>query len=60
MPATTRRFDWPLSDFSRTSDGSSRIRLVEGFVYEGQRVPLMDPKGICKPRVLRQIPVSIT
>ncbi len=25
--------------------------LAEGFVYEGQRVPLMGPQGIFKPRV---------
>lgn len=34
--------------------------LVEGFTYEGQRVPLMGPQGIFKPRVLREIPLSIT
>lgn len=34
--------------------------LVEGFVHEGQRVPLMGPQGIFKPRVLRDIPLSIT
>jgi len=34
--------------------------LVEGFVHDGQRVPLMGPQGIFKPRVLRDIPLSIT
>jgi len=34
--------------------------LVQGFVYEGQRVPLLGPQGIFKPRVLRDIPLSIT
>jgi hypothetical protein len=38
----------------------SRKVLVEGFVYDGQRVPLMGPQGIFKPRVLRDIPLSIT
>lgn len=38
----------------------SRRRLVEGFVHEGQRVPLMGPQGIFKPRVLREVPLSIT
>jgi putative restriction endonuclease len=37
-----------------------RKLLSEGFVYEGQRVPLMGPQGIFKPRVLREIPLSIT
>lgn len=34
--------------------------LVEGFVHDGQRVPLTGPQGIFKPRVLRDIPLSIT
>jgi putative restriction endonuclease len=34
--------------------------LLEGFTYEGQRVPLMGPQGIFKPRVLRDIPISVT
>jgi putative restriction endonuclease len=37
-----------------------RTMLVDGFVYEGQRVPLMGPQGIFKPRVLRDVPLSIT
>jgi hypothetical protein len=34
--------------------------LVEGFVYEGQRVPTHGPQGIFKSRVLREIPRSVT
>jgi putative restriction endonuclease len=34
--------------------------LLKGFVHEGHRVPLMGPQGIFKPRVLRDIPLSIT
>ncbi|HEX7085750.1 MAG TPA: HNH endonuclease [Vicinamibacterales bacterium] len=34
--------------------------LLAGFVYEGQRIPLMGPKGIFKPRVLPEMPLSIT
>ena len=37
-----------------------RRLLQQGFVYEGQRVPLMGPQGIFKPRVLRKVPISIT
>jgi putative restriction endonuclease len=37
-----------------------RKLLVDGFVHAGQRVPLMGPQGIFKPRVLRDIPLSIT
>lgn len=33
--------------------------LVQGFVFEGVRVPLVSPQGIFKPRVLPWIPLSI-
>jgi putative restriction endonuclease len=42
-------------------DGALPRKILErGFIYEGQRVPLVGPQGIFKPRVLRQIPLSIT
>ena len=42
-------------------DGAlARDLLTRGFNYEGQRVPLMGPQGIFKPRILREIPLSIT
>lgn len=34
--------------------------LATGFVFEGQRVPLIGPQGIFKPRILPQIPLTIT
>ena len=34
--------------------------LAEGFVFEGQRVPLIGPQGIFKPAVLPEMPLSIT
>ena len=38
----------------------SRDRLIEGFTFEGQRVPLVSPQqGIFKPRILPTIPLSI-
>lgn len=37
-----------------------RALLVAGFTFDGQRVPLMGPQGIFKPRVIREIPLSIT
>jgi hypothetical protein len=34
-------------------DGALRRTLLErGFTYEGQRVPLLGPQGIFKPRIL--------
>jgi len=42
-------------------EGTLRRDVLErGFVYEGQRVPLVGPQGIFKPRVLETIPLSIT
>ncbi len=42
-------------------DGALRRTLLErGFTYQGQRVPLVGPQGIFKPRVLSSIPLSIT
>jgi putative restriction endonuclease len=38
----------------------SRTVLERGFTYEGNRVPLLGPQGIFKPRVLHSIPLSIT
>lgn len=38
----------------------TRKILEQGFTYEGQRVPLVGPQGIFKPRLLRAIPLSIT
>jgi putative restriction endonuclease len=34
--------------------------LERGFVLDGERVPLLGPQGIFKPRVLEAIPLSIT
>jgi putative restriction endonuclease len=41
-------------------DSLPRERLVEGFRFEGRRVPLQGPQGIFKPAVLPAIPLSIT
>ncbi|MFN7973016.1 MAG: HNH endonuclease [Acidobacteriota bacterium] len=34
--------------------------LAEGFVLDGQRVPLVAPQGIFKPAILPEIPLTIT
>jgi hypothetical protein len=42
-------------------EGAIRRSVLErGFVLEGERVPLLGPQGIFKPRVLDAIPLSIT
>jgi putative restriction endonuclease len=37
-----------------------RQPLVEGFQFDGRRVPLLGPQGIFKPQVLPEMPLSIT
>jgi putative restriction endonuclease len=37
-----------------------RSVLEAGFTFEGQRVPLVGPQGIFKPRVIKQVPLTIT
>lgn len=42
-------------------EGALRRAVLErGFVLDGERVPLLGPQGIFKPRVLEAIPLSIT
>ncbi len=41
-------------------DTLPRSLLAEGFLVEGQRVPLLGPQGIFKPAVLPELPLSIT
>jgi putative restriction endonuclease len=36
------------------------VLLRGGFPFEGQRVPLMGPSGIWKPKLLADLPLSIT
>lgn len=37
-----------------------RPLLLQGFEFEGRRVPLLGPAGIFKPAVLNRVPLSIT
>jgi hypothetical protein len=38
----------------------ARADLQQGFIFEGQRVPLVGPHGIFKPAIVRDAPLSIT
>jgi putative restriction endonuclease len=51
-----------LANQSALHDDVIPRRVLEvGFVFEGQRVPLLGPQGIFKPRVIQSaIPLSIT
>lgn len=52
-------FDWLAEQVELHSDVLPRSLLAQGFTYEGNRVPLLGPQGIFKPRILN-IPLSIT
>ncbi len=41
-------------------DVLDRKMLERGFLFEGERVPLLGPQGIFKPRLIRDVPLSIT
>jgi putative restriction endonuclease len=52
-------FDWLEHQIDVHGDVLPRDVLAQGFEWEGQRVPLLGPQGIFKPRIL-DIPISIT
>jgi putative restriction endonuclease len=52
-------FDWLTKQTFFHGDVLPRELLAQGFVFEGQRVPLIGPQGIFKPRIL-ELPLSIT
>ena len=45
-------FDWLADEVARHGDVLPRTLLAKGLQFEGQRVPLLGPQGIFKPRVL--------
>jgi putative restriction endonuclease len=53
-------FEWLSDQVARLGDVLPRSILTEGFTLDGMRVPLMGPQGIFKPKVLQEIPLSIT
>jgi len=53
-------FKWLEEQVRIHGDVLPRSILSEGFQVENQRVPLIGPQGIFKPKVLTQIPLSIT
>jgi putative restriction endonuclease len=53
-------FEWLTRQTEVYGDVLPRSLLAEGFLFEGERVPLLGPQGIFKPRVLRDAPLSIT
>jgi len=53
-------FEWLSAQVAGQGDVLQRSLLSQGFVLDGDRIPLMGPQGIFKPRVLRDAPLSIT
>lgn len=54
------RFLEELSRIAGEDGALPRTVLQAGFAFEGERVPLLGPQGIFKPRVLTRVPLSIT
>lgn len=52
-------FDWLTEKVNLHGDVLPRSLLAQGFTYEGNRVPLVGPQGIFKPRIIN-VPLSIT
>ncbi len=53
-------FDWLSKKSAEYEDVIPRPVLSRGFEFRGQRVPLVGPQGIFKPKILDKIPLSIT
>lgn len=53
-------FAWLDEKVNLLGDVLPRILLQQGFDLEGHRVPLMSQQGIFKPKVLPEIPLTIT
>lgn len=53
-------FAWLEKQIQIFGDVLSRELLAKGFDFEGTRVPLLGPQGIFKPKVLPELPLSIT
>jgi putative restriction endonuclease len=52
-------FEWLTSQVEEHGDVLPRQVLAQGLTLDGQRIPLLGPQGIFKPRVL-DLPLSLT
>jgi|KBSMisStandDraft_5_1062788.scaffolds.fasta_scaffold60871_4 putative restriction endonuclease len=53
-------FDWLQGQVTRHGDVLPWKLLSDGFQFDGVRVPLLGPQGIFKPRVLSEVPLTVT
>lgn len=58
-PIRRAAFDWLEVQSELHGGVLPRTLLAEGFVYNGERIPLVAPQGIFKPRTMN-LPLSIT
>lgn len=58
-PIRIAAFDWLSRQVSIHGDVLPREMLARGFDFDGERIPLLGPQGIFKPRLL-ELPLSIT
>jgi putative restriction endonuclease len=52
-------FNWLSEQIASQGDVLPRKLLEDGFDFQGQRIPLIAPQGIFKPKIL-DLPISIT
>lgn len=60
MAVRVAAFKWLGQQVRIHGDVLPRDLLVSGFEFSGYRIPLVSRQGIFKPKVLREIPISIT
>ena len=53
-------FHWLKEQTTIFGEVLPRVLLEKGFEYQGQRVTLIGPSGIWKPKVFEKVPLSIT
>lgn len=53
-------FSWLAEQVRIHGDVLPRELLAQGMEYAGQRVPMLGPAGIFKPKLIPQVPLSIT
>jgi putative restriction endonuclease len=53
-------FEWLRAQTAVHGETLHRDLLMKGFELDGQRIPLVSRQGIFKPKVLREVPLSIT
>jgi putative restriction endonuclease len=53
-------FDFLTEQIEKSGEVLSFQVLMQGFFYQGERICLLGPQGIFKPRILPEIPLSMT